>query len=310
MPSDRSPSLLALRAFEAAARRLSFTEAARELHVTQAAISRHVRGLEKDVGRELFRRLHRAVELTASGRHLASELSAGFLIIHRAVDSVRGVAMKRLRITVEPGFASRWLVPRLGRFSAAHPEIELELETSDELRVVGRDADIAIRYLAVGARRPRMKFRRLFSIEDIPVTAGVRPRKAELRQDRAVPTFRLLHYDDGTEWRTWFAAARQGGFERAKHLYFTDYSLAIEAAAKGQGVVLAATVFIEPELKSGRLMQIGQTRTTSGEYVLLEGNQRPSNAARAAFVRWVGGEAADSQTLRTGLLAISPLLGR
>ena len=91
MPAQRPPSLLALRAFEAAARRLSFTEAARELHVSQAAISRHVRGLEKDVGRELFRRLHRAVELTESGRLFAAELTGGFLRIQRAVEAVRGV---------------------------------------------------------------------------------------------------------------------------------------------------------------------------------------------------------------------------
>src|SRR6201985_1860994 len=90
MPTQRFPSLLALRAFEAAGRRLSFTEAANELHVSQAAVSRHVRGLEKDVGRELFRRLHRAVELTAAGKQFAAELAAGFLRIQRAVEAVRG----------------------------------------------------------------------------------------------------------------------------------------------------------------------------------------------------------------------------
>ena len=102
MPVARSPSLLALRAFEAAARHLSFTEAARKLHVSQAVISRHVRGLEKEVGQELFRRLHRAVELAARSRQLAAALAAGFLCLHRAVESVRGVTTKRLRLAVEP----------------------------------------------------------------------------------------------------------------------------------------------------------------------------------------------------------------
>src|SRR5262245_27397976 len=110
MPTQRFPSLLALRAFEAAARRLSFTEAANELHVSQAAVSRHVRGLEKDVGRELFRRLHRAVELTAAGKQLAAELTAGFLRIQQAVESVRGLQTRRLRVSSEPAFAARWLV--------------------------------------------------------------------------------------------------------------------------------------------------------------------------------------------------------
>jgi LysR family transcriptional regulator, glycine cleavage system transcriptional activator len=290
MPPRRPPSLLALRAFEAAARRLSFTDAARELHVSQAAISRHVRGLEKDVGRELFRRLHRAVELTVPGRQFAAELAAGFLRIHRAVDAVRGVTTRRLRLTVEPGFASRWLVPRLGSFSAAHPEMELEIETSDELRVIGRDADVAIRYLSIGARRPRTKHRRLFSIESIPMIAGVRPRPAKLRHDAAVLGYRLLHDDDGRAWRSWFAAAGQDGFDRAKHLYFTDYSLAIAAALQGQGVVLADTAFVAPELKNGRLVRIGNSRAALGEYVLLEANDRSGAAGRAAFIRWLDGE--------------------
>ena len=290
MPPRRPPSLLALRAFEAAARRLSFTDAARELHVSQAAISRHVRALEKDVGRELFRRLHRAVELTAPGKHFAAELAAGFLRIHRAVEAVRGVTTRRLRLTVEPGFAARWLVPRLGSFSAAHPEMELEIETSDELRILGRDADVAIRYLSIGAPRPRTRIRRLFSIDGIPVVAGVRPRPPRLQHDAAVLGYRLLHDDDGRVWRSWFASAGQDGFERAKHLYFTDYSLAIAAALQGHGVALAATAFVEQELKSGRLVRIGNTRASYGEYVLLETRDRSTAAGRAAFVRWLDTE--------------------
>jgi LysR family transcriptional regulator, glycine cleavage system transcriptional activator len=92
MPSRRTPSLLALRAFETAARRLSFTEAARELHVSQAAISRHVRTLEADLGRPLFRRLHRHVEMTTTGRRLADELLVGFSQIQHAVQSAAGLA--------------------------------------------------------------------------------------------------------------------------------------------------------------------------------------------------------------------------
>jgi LysR family glycine cleavage system transcriptional activator len=290
MPTRRAPSLLALRAFEAAARRLSFTAAGRELHVSQAAISRHVRALEKDVGRELFRRLHRAVELTTPGRRFAADLGAGFLQIQRAVEAVRGVQTRRLRISAEPAFASRWLVPRLGDFSIRHPQIELELETSDEFRVLGTDADLAIRYIAAASRRPRSRSRRLFSMEGVPVTAGVRPRPALWRRDQAVSGFRLLHDDNGAAWRSWFAAAGIAGFERARHLYFTDYSLAIAAAERGQGVALGAAAFIEPELRSGRLAQLGETRVPFGEYFLLEARERASAPLREAFVRWLTGE--------------------
>lgn len=286
----RPPSLLALRAFEVAARCLSFTDAARELHVSQAAISRHVRALEKDVGRDLFRRLHRAVELTVAGKALAGELAVAFGQISRAVEAVRGAAARHLRLSVEPAFAARWLVPRLGRFSLLHPDIELELETSDQLRVLGRDADIAIRYLSTGARPPRGRSRLLLATEGVPIVAAVRPRPATWRRDDAVLGHRLLHDDDGREWRRWFAAANLEGFERAKHLYFSDYSLAIAAALRGQGVALGTPPFIVAELKSGRLARIGTTRILFGDYFLLESTDRATAAIRGAFVRWMESE--------------------
>jgi LysR family transcriptional regulator, glycine cleavage system transcriptional activator len=290
MPARRSPSLLALRAFETAARRLSFTDAARELHVSQAAVSRHIRSLEANVGKGLFRRLHRRVELTATGQRLASELSAGFLRIHRAVETARGNTTQRLRLAVEPAFGSRWLVPRLGAFAAAHPQIELELETSDELRVLGRDADIAIRYVAANTRKKDRGGRRLFSIDGVPVIAGVRPRPAEWQHDTAVLGHRLLHDDNGQAWRGWFTAAGLDGFERATHQYFSDHTLTIAAAQQGQGIALGAPVFIEEELRSGRLMQLGRTRVSFGTYWLLEARDRSTAGMRAAFARWLVAE--------------------
>ncbi len=297
MPVRRSPSLLALRAFETAARRLSFTEAARELHVSQAAVSRHIRLLEADVGRELFRRLHRHVELTGAGQRLAAELTAGFVRIHRAVEAARGITARRLRLAVEPAFASRWLVPRLGRFAAAHPQIELELETSAELRVLGRDADVAIRYVAADGRRHVRGGRRLFAIEGVPVIAGVRPRPGGWQHDSAVLGHRLLHDDDGRAWREWFSAAGLEGFDRAMQQYFSDHSLAVAAAQQRQGVVLGVPQFIERELRSGRLMPLGRTRVAFGSYWLLQARDRSTGALRAAFARWLDAEIAHAAPL-------------
>ena len=287
MTAQRAPSLLALRAFEACARHLSFTEAARELHVSQAAISRHVRGLEKDVGCELFRRLHRAVELTAPGKRFAAELSGAFTRIREAVEAVRGTPMRRLRVSIEPAFAAQWLVTRLAGFSAAHPEIELELETSSELRELGRETDIAIRYIESDARLPRLRHKKLFAIEGIPVIAGVRRKPAKWAQDAAVLGHRLLHDDNGNAWRSWFAAAGLDGFQKAKHLYFTDSSVSIAAALRGQGIALGAPGLIDSELKSGRLMQLGQTRVPYGQYILLESNERSTASIRSAFASWL-----------------------
>lgn len=290
MPLPRAPSLLALRAFEAAARRLSFTEAARELHVSQAAVSRHVRALERDLGSPLFRRLHRHVELTPPGKRLAVELAAGFSQIQRAVEAARGGAARRLRVSVEPAFAARWLVARLGRFSGANPDIELELEASDELRVLGRDTDIAIRFLSPAARRPRGRARKLFGLEGFPVIAGGRTRPGRLRNDADVLGYRLLHDDDGTAWRSWFAAADLEGYEQAKHLHFNDSSLVLTAALRGQGVALSPPLYIGSELKTGRLVRLGRTLVTFGDYWLLEAADRASAKVRAAFVGWLDGE--------------------
>ena len=287
MSTQHPPSLLALRAFEACARHLSFTAAARELHVSQAAVSRHVRGLEKDVGCELFRRLHRAVELTPPGKRFAAELSASFTRIRQAVEAVRGTPMRRLRVSIEPAFAAQWLVTRLEGFSAAHPEIELELETSSELRELGRETDIAIRYIEADARTPRLRHKKLFAIEGIPVIAGVRRKPAKWAHDAAVFGHRLLHDDNGNSWRTWFEAAGLDGFEKAKHLYFTDSSVSIAAALRGQGIALGAPGLIDSELKSGKLMQLGQTRVPYGQYILLESNERSTAPIRGAFVSWL-----------------------
>lgn len=287
MPNRRFPSLLALRAFEAAARLLSFTSAARELHVSQAAISRHVRALEGDLGCELFQRLHRRVELTVAGAHFASELSASFLRMSRAVEAVRGNLTRRLRLSVEPAFAARWLVPRLGRFAAAHPHIELQLETTDQFRVLGREADIAIRYFASGSRRARGRGRLILALDGVPVSAAVRPRPAAWRHDRAVLGRRLLHDDDGRAWRGWFAAAGLQGFDEAQHQYFSDYSLALAAALQGEGVALGAEPFIATELNAGRLAQLGRTRVAFGSYWLLQSSERSSAALRAAFSGWL-----------------------
>ena len=290
--SRRVTSLLALRAFEACARRLSFTAAARELYVSQAAISRHVRVLEADLGRPLFRRLHRQVELTAHGKRLAGHLSAGFGQIGRAVEAARKAPTRRLRISVEPAFAERWLVPRFGRFTEAYPDIDVDLESTDEIRTIGREADIAVRFLRSSARKPKGGATKLFSYAGFPVIASAaRTTLSRRRSDCDVLAFRLLHDDDGDEWRRWFAAAGIEGFEKAKHLHFNNSSLALTAALKGQGAVISAPVYLHPQLRSGRLVRIGRTAVSFGDYWLLESADRATAEARAAFISWFSAEA-------------------
>ncbi|MHB8815878.1 MAG: LysR substrate-binding domain-containing protein [Steroidobacteraceae bacterium] len=285
--NHRRPSPLALRAFEAAARRASFTDAARELHVTQAAVSRHVRALETSLGRKLFWRLYHRVELTTVGKQLASELTASFARIDGALKKARGIAIRRLRLTVEPAFASLWLVSRLGEFASAHPDIELELETSEELRSLGRDADMAIRYVPSGAAKQRGPGAHLLTTDGIPVAKGSRPDSPEWHSDAAVLGRTLLHDDDGRGWRSWFEAARLPGFDEARHQYFSDYSLALAAARQGQGVAIALAAFIERDLRDGVLLQLGRTRVPCGDYWLIQARDRSTAGVRGAFSRWL-----------------------
>jgi DNA-binding transcriptional LysR family regulator len=115
-----------------------------------------------------------------------------------------------------------------------------------------------------------------------------------LRGDSAVLGHRLLHDDDGRAWRGWFAAANLAGFDGARHQYFSDYSLAIAAALQGQGALLGAAAFIQPELRSGRLVQLGRTRISFGSYWLLESRDRSTATLRAAFSRWIDAEVSKS----------------
>ena len=100
----------------------------------------------------------------------------------------------------------------------------------------------------------------------------------------------LLHDDDGRAWRSWFAAAGFDGFDLARHQYFSDYSLLLEAAQAGTGVALGATAFVQPELASGRLVQLGRTRVVFGTYWLLETRDRATRKLRDSFVRWLQAE--------------------
>ena len=144
----RLPPLNALRAFEAAARHLSFTRAAEELHVTQAAISHQVKALEEHLGRKLFRRLNRALLLTDDGQAYLPSVSRAFTLLNDATDNLlTKQAPGPLTVSALPSFAARWLVPRLGRFRQIRPDIDLRIDPSADLSdFAGGDVDVGSRY--------------------------------------------------------------------------------------------------------------------------------------------------------------------
>ena len=274
MPT-RLPPLNALRAFEAAARLLSFKKAAEELAVTPTAVSHQIRLLEEYLDLPLFRRLTRALELTHAGAVMLPQVREGFASLAAAVDQVRGTAGGSVvNVCAPPSFAARWLVPRLGHFSRAHPDIELRLSSSllavdsREDSPVGRDRlgagsnaiyDLAIRFGR--GHYPGWQVEKLFSPAYVPVCsptllAGEHPLRepGDLRWRALIHDATVPDFDDRPGWAQWLELAGVAlQEEMLRGPRFADAVLAVESAIAGNGVALAARPLVSADLAAGRL---------------------------------------------------------
>jgi len=260
--TERLPPLNALRDFEAAARHLSFTKAAEELHVTHGAVSRQVKSLEDYLGLPLFRRLNRALRLTDEGQAYARS-------VRELLDSL-AEATRRLRTPRETGgltvsttysFTSGWLVPRLGRFRALHPDIDVRLQANDQVVEFARDnVDLAIRYGR--GNYPGLAAERLMGDDYTPVSnPALLKGKHPLRKPADLKYHVLLH-EEGNEvdWRIWLMAAGVQGVDATRGPVFSHSTMAIQAAIRGEGVALGRTALIEEELASGQLVRLFDLR--------------------------------------------------
>jgi LysR family transcriptional regulator, glycine cleavage system transcriptional activator len=236
--SQRLPSLHTLHVFETTARRLSFTRAAAELHLTQAAVSRQIRQLEEALEQPLFIRMHRRVELTPVGERLAADLSHSFMQIARSVAQARGETRERLRLSVEPAFAARWLLPRLPRFVASEPQIDVEVDSTEIMRELGSETDMAIRYIEGPRRSPQRSAILVEEVAMFPVLAPslLRPGQS-LRTPEDLLQFPLLHEDEDRSWQAWFRAAGLPGISIPRRMRFNDVALVLQAAANGHGAI-------------------------------------------------------------------------
>jgi LysR family glycine cleavage system transcriptional activator len=250
------PPLAALRAFEAAARLLSFTRAARELCVTQTAISHQVRLLEETLATALFVRLPRRIELTEAGRAWANAVSDAFGRLYAANRVLRAPAARvrqAVSVTALPSFASRWLVPRLGRFLEEHPNADLHISPSQELVDLQlSEFDVGIRFGA--GKYPGLKVERLCGDAWVVVCAPALKRRAQLRTPRDLARFTLLRDDDRDAWRAWLAARGVEGVDPARGQMFADSSMVVEGAVRAQGVALVRLSLAADDLAAGRLV--------------------------------------------------------
>ncbi len=253
---QRLPSLNAMRAFEAAARHLSFSRAAEELNVTKAAISHQVKALEDDLGMPLFQRLNRALMLTTAGHALFPAISEAMSMMAAAVKQLHHQDRAgELTVTTMDSFAARWLVPRLGRFRKDYPHIDVLIATSDERVDFAREnVDLAIRYGA--GSWPGLNVERLMTEEVFPVCAPVMLQSGPpLERPSDLKNHTLLHDDMREDWRMWLMAANEPDVDPDKGPGYQHSNLVIQAAEQGDGVALARSVLVEDALTSGRLVK-------------------------------------------------------
>ncbi len=252
----RLPPLTALRAFEAAARHRNFTRAAAELHVTQAAISHQVKQLEDWLDLKLFERYGHALTLTAEGKAYLPDLSAALDALAASTERLAGNGVAGpLRITALPSFAAKWLMPRLGRFRAVQPKIDLHVSSSLEpYDFSGGEFDLGIR-LGLGRwpglRADLISRERLSPLCNPTVQNGAHP----LRAVADLRFHTLLHDQPRDLWPRWLEMAGAGEVDANGGPGFSDSSLVLQAAIDGHGVALGRVFLAADDIAAQRLIK-------------------------------------------------------
>jgi LysR family transcriptional regulator, glycine cleavage system transcriptional activator len=290
----RLPSLKALPAFEISADRLSFSAAADQLRLTHGAISRQIRTLEDQLGVPLFRRFNRRIELTEAGAvFLPSVRQALQLLETASAQVVDQTKSGPLVVSCLATFMMRWLIPRLYRFNAAHPDIEVRLSASHApVHFEEGGIDVAIRLGR--APWPRGCLGQPFLADRIgPVLSPALLDKRPLRRPSDLKKLPLLHAETRPRaWQHWLKATRTQGLDaaagtRLEHTYFL-----LEAAASGLGVAIGSVALVEQDLQAGRLVAPFGFIADRNAYCLLRPAGQPAKGGQiTAFVDWVRKEA-------------------
>jgi len=297
------PPLSALRAFEAAARHLSLTRAAAELNVTPGALSHQIRALEEMLGVKLFERRVRAIALTAAGRQLYPGLQAGFAHIRDAVASLDAVQDERvLVLSTSPGLTAKWLVPRLYRFAAVYPDIDIRISaTAANANFVNDGIDMALRNMAVPPKTdPALEYDKLVDVYFVPVCS---PRFLEkhgpVRGPDDLAGLRLIHDESlpapvaRPDWNVWFTAAGIGEVDLRRGLRFNSADHALDAACEGAGVLLTYDMLAYDDLRNGHLVMPFPLALASGRaFYLVRPKNRRRPPAADAFRTWITDEIA------------------
>ena len=311
MDKRRQPrlSLDLLRGFRSAARHLSFTRAAQELHVTQSAISREIKTLEAQIGTPLFRRVHRALQLTRAGDELYRATDEALALIEAAAQRVAGSG-RTLAVTTTTALASLWLAPRLPRFSRLQPGIDVRVvATNDKPDLEREQLDVAIRFVARGADTPDGE--RLTDCEIFPVCspALARDKTRPLRCPEDLAKHVRLDFEtlrDGrpwSEWDVWSGALKIPAIAPLSTLRFSHYDQVIPAAIDGSGVAMGARPHLIHHLRDGTLCAPFGTESVAclGTFFIVQRPDVAATDATEAFVAWLRSEVRRDGDLRLAL---------
>lgn len=307
----RLPPLSTFRTFEAAARHLSFKKAAEELHVTPAAVSQQIKSLESYLGISLFQRLPKALQLTEEGLAMFPKVRDGMDCFAAAIESTRLGASHALNVSAPPAFATRWLVPRLARFSLAHGEVAIRISSNPEnidgpqtaLEMTKQSSDprnvaseVAIRF-GTGIY-PGYQVEKMLTPDYVLVCS---PRLMEgdapLRTPEDLVNHILIHdesipvAEQRPSWHEWFKLAGVNGMDTERGPRFSNAILAQEAAAEGQGVALALRPQVEAEIAAGRLaIPFATAMPSAYAYYLVIPQAIAERAVVRAFKDWLQSE--------------------
>jgi DNA-binding transcriptional LysR family regulator len=288
----RLPPLSTLRVFEAASRHLSFKGAADEIGLTPSAVSRSIQALEDWLGAPLFVRGNRTISLTEAGAAYGTQVRAALDLLARATDAVPGRGSRgALSISSAPTFGLRWLMPRLGRFKAAHPGIAITLDTAHRQVEFPRDGiDLAIR-MGTGPW-PGLEVLHLVTEELVPVCAPDLARRIRATEDLAGAT--LLHViSTAADWPHWMAARGLAPPEAGAGLRFDTIQYALNAAAQGLGVALGRRPVVDLDLEAGTLVEVlGPPVPSITAYWLVCAPESLARPEVRAFRDWIGREIA------------------
>lgn len=282
----RPAQLLALQAFDVAARTRSFRDAAQALNLTPSAISHRIRNLEASLGTALFTRTHRAVELNADGKRLAVATGKAFAELARVGSPLPDRSRRlRLRLKVLPTFASAWLIPRMADFINRHPDVDVAIETSS--RNVDFDREAFDASICAGDF-DALSADHLTDIRTTPVASPALVKRLQLRRAEDLARAALIEVTTfPAAWRLWLKRAGVGALKPKRTISVDSFVASMQAVEQGAGVALGLEPFAIERERTGAICRPLALAYPTGAYWLVYPRGQQRNRALEAFRRWL-----------------------